>query len=308
MTSLHHFPEYKDLEPEIQHYILLGVTYRDILSYCSTSRAARKICEDDFFWKKKIQQDFGDIFTEAKAGVFGNIPAKNIGEWDWHNEYRSYLKSAGNDFVFLARNGDLNGVKEYLRLGVNINSVSDRNGETGVMAIVKTRFPHKKMLNWLLENGADPNIPDKGGYTPLMRCKGVEIMRLLLKYGANPKAKDQTGAPLIMKISDISPMKLLLDIGVDPNEKNADGFTSLWGAIIKGDVEMVELLLNYGADIYVKSNLGDSPAHLPKRMQAYGVMRGIMAKKYRTIFSMIQKKMTKSRESKEYSPLLPTIM
>ena len=74
------------------------------------------------------------------------------------------------------------------------------------------------------------NEVDANGNTPLLLCKSFEIAMILLESGA------------------------------DPNKANAiTGETPLCRAIQLGDVDMVELLIHYGADIDKRSAHGISP-------------------------------------------------
>ena len=78
---------------------------------------------------------------------------------------------------------------------------------------------HLEVLKPLLEAGANPNIKDNDGNTPLMRAvktfelrggiaesegrDAVEHVRLLLEHGANPDARDREGVtPLILAVTD----------------------------------------------------------------------------------------------------------
>jgi hypothetical protein len=51
-------------------------------------------------------------------------------------------------------------------------------------------------VRFLLEHGADPNVQDKDGGTPLhFAVEGchVDVARLLLDYGADPTIRDNKG-------------------------------------------------------------------------------------------------------------------
>jgi ankyrin repeat protein len=51
-------------------------------------------------------------------------------------------------------------------------------------------------VRFLLEHGADPNVQDKDGWTPLHRAVikcHVDVARVLLDYGADPTIRDNEG-------------------------------------------------------------------------------------------------------------------
>ena len=53
----------------------------------------------------------------------------------------------------------------------------------------------------------------------------------------------------------------LLDLGFDPNERNTDGTSALMMAAEKGDLAVVEILIDHGADLYAIDNHGWSVIH-----------------------------------------------
>ena len=53
----------------------------------------------------------------------------------------------------------------------------------------------------------------------------------------------------------------LLDLGFDPNERNTNGKSALMMAASKGDVAVVEILIDHGADLYAIDNHGWSVIH-----------------------------------------------
>ena len=115
-----------------------------------------------------------------------------------------------------------------------------------------------KVRNCLIR-GADPNVKDEYGDTPLLLAINVDdfnnnrlnIVKHLLKYGANPNLINDDGrSPLYfasMKNHD-NVVALLLEHGADPNTKLFNGNTILGSEVIKGNKDMVELFLKYGAD------------------------------------------------------------
>ena len=113
-----------------------------------------------------------------------------------------------------------------------------------------------QIVTSLLEAGADPNITDSYGRTPIF-CGHRE---LLLKYGADPNHQDNDGnTPLMLDVNDnlsASLMEALLKNGADPNIANKDGKTALF---YHADQTKQNLLLKYGAD----------PDHLDNNRQTY---------------------------------------
>jgi len=51
-------------------------------------------------------------------------------------------------------------------------------------------------VQWLLSHGADPNIPENNGITPLMDAASggdTAVMRVLLEHGARADLRDNFG-------------------------------------------------------------------------------------------------------------------
>lgn len=48
-------------------------------------------------------------------------------------------------------------------------------------------YGHKELITYLLENGADVNIQDPEGDSPLFVCETVDIAEMLVKAGADAK-------------------------------------------------------------------------------------------------------------------------
>jgi len=101
----------------------------------------------------------------------------------------------------------------------------------------------------LLTNGAEVDVRDKNGMTPLLlaaRKGNSEIVRLLLAHGANVNAQDHYLAwtPLILAsaLGHKKVVKLLLEYGADIDIKDQNGMTALKYAVKNGYKEIVELL------------------------------------------------------------------
>lgn len=118
----------------------------------------------------------------------------------------------------------------------------------------------------LLEKGADVNPPPGGIGNPLIAAAGhgnVNLMSLLLSYGADINAIGGYSNTALCEASDTrwaarpDAVKFLLDKGADVNlfdtsEGNNSHGPPLQRAAIRGRLEIMRMLLDYGADI----NLG----------------------------------------------------
>jgi len=124
----------------------------------------------------------------------------------------------------------------------------------------------------LLEQGADPNVRNESGATPLMRAVyDLEKARLLLDHHADVNAKSDDGrTPLLIAagVAGAAPIvTLLLDRGATVNVK-APGLTSettpLAEATYSGDGAVFRLLLDHGADV---NAAGPAPLSLALRAE-----------------------------------------
>lgn len=98
----------------------------------------------------------------------------------------------------------------------------------------------------LIADGADPNVADDHGWTPLhfaAQHSSESIARILLGAGADVAAKDRLGNTALFRAvfssrGDGGVIKLLLAAGADPHEPNASGVSpfALAGTIANYDV------------------------------------------------------------------------
>lgn len=114
--------------------------------------------------------------------------------------------------------------------------------------IAAVRHSNLEMARTLLDAGAQVDVKDNQGGTPLMWAAtigDVEKTRLLLDKGANIEAQDNVGdgslasAVLSKKMGTV---KLLLDSGANIDSKNLKGETPLTFANKNGPAELVDLL------------------------------------------------------------------
>jgi ankyrin repeat protein len=90
--------------------------------------------------------------------------------------------------------GDIEGVKNLIERGANVNAKSEETGWSSLMSAVSEN--HKDVAELLLANGADVNAKDNHGFTALMIAavdRRKNIIKLLLVNGADLNARDKEG-------------------------------------------------------------------------------------------------------------------
>ncbi len=129
------------------------------------------------------------------------------------------------------------------------------------------------IVELFLSNGADVDIKDGNGDTPLTiasyRAKS-DLAKLLIDAGADVSEKnnrDFTALMLAVQAGNIELVKTLLDAGADVHADRLRGGTALSVASDKGFVELAEILLNHGADINFQDAAGGlTPLHFAAYM------------------------------------------
>jgi len=181
-----------------------------------------------------------------------------------------------------AWNGDLSLVKWSIEQGTSVDRPCDFNRWTALHAAADKG--HVEIAEFLLKQGANVNVKDKDGYTPLHNTadsflkgfprKGTEadrnrIAALLLKYGARVNATINHGETPLHRAAltnNVALVHLLLENGADPNIQQSQGMTPLHFALFAGKdrVQVVRLLIRHGADSSVTDEYGLTPTDLAK--------------------------------------------
>ncbi|XP_030622538.1 ankyrin repeat domain-containing protein 34C [Chanos chanos] len=133
------------------------------------------------------------------------------------------LRTDGNSLLKAVWLRRLRLTRLLLEGGAYINESNDR-GETPLMVACMSKHCDQqsvskvKLVKYLLDNKADPNIQDKAGRTALMHAcshrAGHEVVSLLLSNGADPSLEDRSGSSALVyavNADDKETLKVLLD-------------------------------------------------------------------------------------------------
>jgi Ankyrin repeats (3 copies)/Ankyrin repeat len=165
------------------------------------------------------------------------------------------------DLIDACRNGDIEGVREFLTMGANPNHPVAQGSALAFAA----RRGHIEIVDLLLKNGAD--IEGGEGLSPLACAayKGKnKMIRLLIDRGADIEGDSGgPGTALFQAASKghLSTVRLLLKLGANVNAKTEKRATPLLIASSDGHVGMVEALIKAGADLECTDRSGDTALH-----------------------------------------------
>ena len=167
-------------------------------------------------------------------GFPGPVPSGRVDSID---VLKKMIAAGGDVNARMTTNGMKDGQRNRLnRLGATPFFLAAKVTDTEAMRV-------------LLAAGADAAIPSADGTTPLMAAAGVAIWNPGEDGGSLPGQEDEV----------LAAVKLCLERGNDVNAANYRGMTALHGAAFRGANDVAEYLVEQGADLDARTDLGYSP-------------------------------------------------
>jgi ankyrin repeat protein len=164
--------------------------------------------------------------------------------------------------LFASRNGQLDAVRALVDAGADVNQISA--GDHSSPLVIAVANSHYEVGKYLVDHGANPNIANVDGLTPLYAT--IDMQYAPVSWAPNPLTVQE-------KVSHLDLIKDLLAKGADPNAKltrklwfrptshnqqwiSTVGSTPFWRAAQGTDVPAMRTLVAGGADPKIATNGG----------------------------------------------------
>ena len=183
-----------------------------------------------------------------------------------------------NELVNQVRNGDTQALRNSLDSGADVNT-TDADGSTALhWAVHGDQFP---LVEILINAGSDVSKTNRYGVSPTFLAAengNSAILRLLLNAGADPNGTmpgDETVLMTAARTGEPELVRSLLVAGADPNRRESTrGQTALMWAAAYNNWQVIELLIESGADIHART---DNPSQAGTRPFVYPPPTGFTA-------------------------------
>jgi hypothetical protein len=183
-----------------------------------------------------------------------------------------------------ASEGNWKVLQEEISQGRSPNSIDViASGQTPLMAAA--RGNDEKIVEYLLKQGANPNLTSPLGFSPLLLAaeKGnFEIVKSLVYAQADVNYhgfKGYTPLMLAARHGHLGVTQYLLENGADINAKSRHQSTPLMLALQAGQLKAVVVLLQHHPDLDVKDKDGDDALTIARRKNLLPVVKWIESKK-----------------------------
>ena len=152
--------------------------------------------------------------------------------------------------------GNVSAIELLVRHNADVNALTKRN-ETPLLLLTEGSGL-STMFQYLLDNGAKPDVPDCYGQTCLQACiyrRDLRLCEILLRSGmVDVNERDSEGdTPLHLIFyfpnAPLELVTLLLGHGANVNEQNKHSEGPLYAACLVGNTTAARVLLDYNADI-----------------------------------------------------------
>lgn len=175
-------------------------------------------------------------------------------------------KGGFNMLYAVACRGKVDLVKLLHARGLDVNAKNWNNGRTPLHHPVAVMTGDIVMAKTLLLLGADVEVRDSIGCTPIHLAHSEESIRLLVEHGADINSQcTLSGSTALHSLvsrdfrDSTDEIQLFIELGASLTVLNDHGDTPLYSAINRGTASAVRVLLTAGADMNVPDRDGYPP-------------------------------------------------
>jgi ankyrin repeat protein len=236
MTTLLQLKGYNNgpIEPHLKNVVSDFIEY--LVGYRSLEFVDPEIGQDDLDQNGWDEVDFGLELTEPESHWDDDQPEEDDEEVDTESAFQTVADHIMNNW-YHNRNQLFDGLRDYEHHG---GEIDDTDGYGDTFLHIACNASNGNCVTWLLDGGADPNIDNEEGHTPLFRA--------------------------IYKNAQDCVIALVGDNNLEINWQNKDGLTALMFALDSAakahgtSYHMFSLVLEGGSDIDLerKDNRGET--------------------------------------------------
>jgi ankyrin repeat protein len=189
-------------------------------------------------------------------------------------------KSGFTALAFATMKNNSASVRLLAKAGADPNNALPDKDKTK-MLLLAAAYDSTQAAMALLDGGANPNVADRRGRTPLhiaAQAGSLELVRKLVSKGADLNARtakintpdtgffrapagEQTPLLLAAKFNQVDVMRVLIEAGADTKLKAQDGTTLFLAAAGSGHVEVAKYAYEFDKDVKAVDSLGFTAMH-----------------------------------------------
>ncbi len=183
----------------------------------------------------------------------------------------------GDELIEAVQHQDLDAVKKLVEAGVDVNYQEPSYATPGLT--IACMYNYADIAKYLVAKGADVNLKNKDGDTPLMAAasSSKELVELLLEKGADVRAAGRDSlTALTHAITGVLAERVTTDVAALLLEKGANvdeaapsgamqGYTCLMMAARNARPDIVKFLVGKGANVNAKAGDGNTPLSLARK-------------------------------------------
>jgi ankyrin repeat protein len=189
-------------------------------------------------------------------------------------------KKGFTPLIFATMKNDSASIRLLIKAGADPNYALPDEDKTKMLVVAGAYHSAEAALA-LLDGGANPNVADRTGKTPLhlaAQAGYLDLVKKLISKGADLNAKtakapppeegvfrraagEQTALLLAAKFNHVDVMRALIDAGADVKLKNEDGAGLFLAAAASGHATAARLAYQYDKDVKAVDHFGFTAMH-----------------------------------------------